>query len=272
MRKELSQEEVKNELLIMLIWFHDFCEKNSLKYALSGGTALGAVRHKGFIPWDDDIDVVMPRPDYLRLQELMSDKKNEQNYELISWENGKADVPFAKIINKNIEIDQYLVVNDKYLWIDIFPVDGLPDDLEKAKRILNKVKKTKNQYARACAVYFDGKTKFRAILKIPFVAYAKFRGKKYYAQIMHDLGVNYKYDDSKFVAGICWSCGEGEILRKEQLETRDKVEFCGKQFYTFSDYDSYLKKMYGDYMVLPSKNNRPTHSYKAYKIFEDNRG
>ena len=102
--KELSSKDVKKVELDILINFDRFCKKNKLRYYLAGGTLLGAIRHKGFIPWDDDIDVCMPRPDFEKLIKIFPDKY-ENKYILKSIKRDNFLYPFAKIINNKTKID-----------------------------------------------------------------------------------------------------------------------------------------------------------------------
>lgn len=130
--KKLTAEEIKIKEIDMLLELHCFCIKNNLRYYISGGTLLGAIRHKGFIPWDDDIDVCMPRNDYqILLEKFFSDKKNLR---LIT----SFDIPFAKIVDLNISINSKfdLSKSKKFLWIDIFPVDGLPENIQDVKKFM----------------------------------------------------------------------------------------------------------------------------------------
>ena len=83
--------ELQSRLLEMLKWFHEFCTKNNLTYYAVGGTTLGAVRHNGFIPWDDDIDVGLPRPDYEKLKQIAKDKVNEKTKYYIEFPSDKKE-------------------------------------------------------------------------------------------------------------------------------------------------------------------------------------
>ena len=129
--KKMQLREIKDIELDILIAFNKFCQDNNLKYYLSGGTLLGAIRHKGFIPWDDDIDVCMPRPDYERLMKIFPNiYMNKYKLKTISRKNFIC--PFAKIIDINTRVDfKYLNNIDKNLWLDIFPIDGLPKSKKK---------------------------------------------------------------------------------------------------------------------------------------------
>ena len=120
--KEMTHKEVKQLQLDILSSVHDFCDSNGLRYSLAGGTLLGAVRHKGFIPWDDDIDILMPRPDYeLFIQKYQKEHHVVQNY--------ITDKGYFFLFTK-IYDDRTTIIEDRTktgVCIDVFPVDGLPN-------------------------------------------------------------------------------------------------------------------------------------------------
>lgn len=137
---ELNKKEIQNIELNILLEFSKFCNENKLRYYLVGGTLLGAIRHKGFIPWDDDIDVCMPRPDY----ELFISNFHSDNscLKLCCNKFGNLKAPFAKLKDTRTIVVNDILVNDNdidtNLWIDIFPVDGLPDSECNRKKHIKK--------------------------------------------------------------------------------------------------------------------------------------
>ena len=121
--------ELQNRLLIMLKWFHEFCVEHNLRYFALGGTLLGAIRHKGFIPWDDDIDVGMPRADYNKLMELSD--QIQSPYVLETPQSPAKDFIYAycKLFNTDTTLIEKRKKNMKrVIYIDIFPLDGLGND------------------------------------------------------------------------------------------------------------------------------------------------
>ena len=136
--KEIQYEE--KEMLKKVV---DFFNEQDMTYYLWAGTFLGAVRHKGFIPWDDDIDLAMTRPEYNKFLAYLKKNNNKisDNLEVIGLELGNSDFPILKVINKNVKVDE-IEQCDEYLWIDIFPLDATPQDNKKFyKRVafLNKI-------------------------------------------------------------------------------------------------------------------------------------
>ena len=257
--KRIDQIEQKERIFAILSDFADFCEANGLDYSMCGGTLLGAVRHKDFIPWDDDIDVFMPRPDYMRLHRLLKKKSIKPHYLLKSLECGNADFPFAKIVDLNTKLAPKFYTTDKNLWIDIFPIDGLPSDKSKAYRILELANKIKNMYGKSVVKIGTGKTPVRALVKTPMLMAFHAVGAARFGRLLNRLALKYDYDRSEMIGAIAWSCGKCERMKKKSYEKKVYLTFHGKKLKAIRNYDRYLKKMYGDYMELPPENKRIFH-------------
>ena len=126
--RKLTTHEVQKIEYDILVTFDQFCEANHLTYMLAGGTLLGAIRHHGFIPWDDDIDVIMPRNDYDRLLQLPKTViGNEQKkYEIWHWKNSGSHYPFIKIVDPDTYVKTDYIRQKReipHIWIDVFPLE-----------------------------------------------------------------------------------------------------------------------------------------------------
>ena len=163
--KRLELSEIKNIELNILKEFDCFCKKHNLTYYLAGGTLLGAVRHKGFIPWDDDIDVCMPRKDYL----IMIERFDGFNSKLKLKSNlkGNFPAPFSKIVDISTKIETKYLEDEcnQNLWIDVFPVDGLPEDINLVRKIYEKCEFYRQILLLIGARLGEGKTTTRKYLK-----------------------------------------------------------------------------------------------------------
>lgn len=125
----LTNKEVRKLQLAIMDDVHEFCIKNNIRYSLGGGTLLGSIRHKGYIPWDDDIDLMMPRPDYERF--LKEYKGKEPYFEIDYYTNDPQYISaFAKVIDNRTYTVGPNIIDDKNVFIDIFPVDGMPEKNE----------------------------------------------------------------------------------------------------------------------------------------------
>ena len=262
--RQLSGEEIKAEELKILIMFRDFCKQHQLRYSLAGGTLLGAVRHKGFIPWDDDIDVCMPRPDY---EILVRSFSAGENVIIISDSMGTFGAPFAKIVNTNIIIDSKYSEDDmnKHLWIDIFPIDGLPESIEAAEKIYSKEHFLRKILMLTGARLGEGKTLIRKYSKYLLKPLAKIFGRQNCVEKMRTIALQVPYETADYVGAITWGLhGISERMPKENFERVIEMEFEGEKFAVFSCWDIYLSGLYGDYMKLPPVEKRETHDMQAY--------
>ena len=264
--ERLSSKEIKKIELDILINFDKFCKKNSLRYYLSGGTLLGAIRHKGFIPWDDDIDVCMPRPDFEKLIKLFPDNYKNK-YILKSIKRNNFQYPFVKIVDYRTKINYKYIENnfENNLWIDVFPVDGLPISERELKKIYIKVGFYRKLLILNFAKKDRGKTLLKKIFKPIGIFVAKLIGIKFFIKRIEKIALKYKYDKSDYVGAITWGLyGVGERMKKSEFEKVVYVDFEGYKFPTFSCWDSYLKGLYKDYMRIPAPKDRKTHDMKVY--------
>ena len=263
MRKEIKGKEIKNTILAILVEFAEYCEKHGLRYYLCYGTLLGAIRHKGFIPWDDDIDVSMPRPDYLKLHELVKAEPISEKYKLVSSLTGESIYPFAKIIDLSTEVVSLDNTEETNLWIDIFPLDGVPDGDEGAKH-LELAYNLRYHLMLSIQKLGTGKTRTKAFLKLPLVIGAKIIGKNRWLERIETNSLKYGFDECDLIAAVSFSLGKREINIKSEYIQPEKVEFEGYEFNAPSCWKKYVSQMYGDYMQLPPENKRYTHKIKAY--------
>lgn len=270
--KKLSLRELQLAEFDILCKFDDFCKNNNLKYYLYGGTLLGAVRHKGFIPWDDDIDVCMPRPDYERFFKLW---KNADGLELRSYKLKNTIIPYAKIVDTKTKIiikrNCKLTFEecglkssiDTAVWIDIFPIDGVSDnDLENKKFF----KRTKFKTNMGLWGNWLMRSHIAAFLVSPIILFSKlFRLHKLEKKIDLDAQ-SFGFDKSKYVAQIVWEIKYYGKMPRDEFLIPDYLEFEGRKFPVYSCWDYYLKFRYGDYMQLPPANLRVDHKINAYLI------
>lgn len=265
--EELSLRETQLAELEILIEFDKFCKENNLKYSLDSGTLLGAIRHKGFIPWDDDIDVSMPRADYEKLYALITEKggKIAENLELVPDRGENARLPFMKIVDKNIFVKSAIGEAVENLWIDIFPFDGFPADDKKAEKLWKRLAK----YKRICLYNYANCSQHKGIKKLVrklFAVYAKAYGLHRAIRNIDKIAKKYPFGDCERVGMVVWSMiGIRGKVPNDSFEKLVEVEFEGKKFPSIYSWHEYLCGLYGDYMQLPPENQRHTHSFTAYK-------
>ena len=266
-RNYLSMDEIKSVELEILKYVHNFCVKNDIKYFINYGTLIGAVRHKGFIPWDDDIDICMFRKDYEKFIDLFS--KDDGIYKILSLEtNDKYYNNFIKIVNSKtkIEDERNYKTYDSGIFIDIFPMDFFDDwDLiEKiykweSFKLLSFSKKENIQYGDSKLKDFIRRF-FWVILK---PVSPRFFAKKIKKYIDRGIKENGKY----FGLVGCSKWKYTDVFDHNPFEELIELDFEDYRFFAPKNYDEILRKYYGDYMeFLPVEKRVYPHEIKAYYI------
>lgn len=267
--KELSQDELKKTELEILKYLDFICEKNNIRYYIFFGTLIGAIRHKGFIPWDDDIDVCMPREDYDKFVEIM---KNDSNYYFISPETDNLYYwPFARLCDKKtiLILNNLKKVKNFGVFVDVFPMDNAPLDEEKnewLKQYIYYEKRMKNTIPREVKyskLNFVGLLK--AIKHLPLRIKYKPSKFNYYRDSLLAIIKKYNsYERDKYIISST-PYKTKTIFSKDNFKETIKVKFESLMVNAPKDYDILLKKIYGDYMQLPSIDKQKSHhNFVAY--------
>lgn len=243
------------------------CDKYNIKYYMLGGTLLGAVRHKGFIPWDDDIDIGMPRPDYERFIEK-AEEILRNPYELQSACKGNGHYYYLRIVDKRVKLLRTVGMNDATInaWIDIFPLDGVPENKIKRKWWNFCGTFAKNLFTCSEFSYLAGKEeKHRSLIKrltrwgCKNFNLEKIIKTEWVCRLLDRILESNDYEVSTYVCNFCGYWGEKEIFPKSIYDKSymypfEDIFLCGP-----SDYDFVLTQMYGDYMTPPPENDRNHH-------------
>lgn len=265
---EIKMNQMQERLLDILKWYHQYCIEHELKYYILGGSLIGAVRHKGFIPWDDDIDVGMPRKDYEKFLQLTSEKIiNHYKVEKNGGSSKAYYYLFAKVYDTNTTlVERKQKTLKRGIYIDVFPLDGIGNSRDEAKRNFKKVVRLeKILYTRQC-VFRRGRKWYKniAILASQLIPCCFIDEMKLYRLIERRNRQNDFYH-SKYVGNLVGSYYEKEIVPNKVFGEPKLYTFEDTVVYGVADYDTYLSQIYGDYMKLPPEGKRcTTHSY--YKL------
>ena len=269
---ELTVQEIKSVELTILKYVAEFCEKNNINYVLSSGTLIGAVRHKGFIPWDLDIDISMLREDYERFLQIW---KDTEDYALVSIEKEPAcALPFAKIVDKHTETSENgLSYYKGGLWIDIFPLDGVPKEENEIVTHYNRLLCLIDRFERIAWLKkhssFLGRLFRRAFYSIKYGDVSI---------LWESVLVRYKRllaESKKYPASASVNVTNNMVMmirnekRKYGFPKTTLTEYIYAPFEDGSfripkDYDSMLRSYYGNYMELPPVEKRTDHGVKAF--------
>lgn len=272
--------ELKRIQIICLKLLNEFiyiCENNNLTYFLSGGSLLGAIRHKGFIPWDDDIDIAMPRKDYDRLIEIANSLLPE-HYELQHYSLANS-TPFnthhIQIVDKRTSVIKKWTINKKTIsiWIDIFPLDGMP---KSRLLLLYHYYKTRVCWLVMQTCWLKDNVdilKKRPTYQKLFIDIFKKLPKIKQSTIIHlmecfdSLAKKYDFNTSNNICSFHGIYGKKEILKKDWFSEKMNVEFEGLNCVVPEKYNYILKNYYGNYDIIPiEKEREQKHKYKIIKL------
>lgn len=266
MKETIDSNKLKLIQLDMMDYFHKWCQENDVTYFITAGTLIGALRHKGYIPWDDDIDLVMLRPDY---EKMMKSFTNNGRYRLHSIETDPdCVITFAKIYDsQTIMIEG----NDKEhptigVSIDIFPLDNATDDYSDAVKLKKSIRLLDNILG---VKHLDHAN--RGLVKNVTVTFLRFLSSFFsYSWIVKRIinkskKYNNNYNSRYIVNAVIYCKGEKEILEREWFKEAIDLDFEGRKYKAPIGADQYMKRLFGDYMQLPPEDKRVSHHrFKAY--------
>lgn len=251
MKEVIDAKQLHDSLLSMMKDFHSFCLCHGIRYYIIGGTALGAKRHEGFIPWDDDMDVGIPREDY---EKLFSLRDELPDYLEIKFQGNDRNcpIPYFKLINKNTTlIESYYENYVEGLYIDLFPLDYA-------------IKNSKKDYARRKRIYSlfmkicwkKTTKKKKGLLRKAYQLYCRcFSDRTLYGKLF-SLMTALPESESDSYANFLGAYGEKECILKSYFGVPTLYKFEDAEFYGPSNIEGYLTFLYGDYMILPPPEKR----------------
>lgn len=244
----LTIEEIHAVILEIMKDIDQFCRSNDIPYTISAGTMLGAIRHGGFIPWDDDSDLFMLREDFNRFVKTYKSDK----YRLLfntREEDTFMVAGFAKVVDPTTSVDDGSDL--KYgIFVDIFPLDDMPEDPKECKKHMHKIMSLHNR------LYHRQRKDIVSILK----SYR--HSLTWWWNKLESTVADKTYKDSPIVAQVVGTNNYRTVIRKDRFETLVDIPFEGYNFLGFSDPHSYLEMLYGPDYMTPKKWN---HNITAYR-------
>lgn len=268
--REISEvQEIQAIALDILEYIDRICRENQLHYFMSDGTLLGAVRHKGYIPWDDDVDIWMPREDYKKIEEIINQDSNA-HYRLINRQNTRGYIyGFGKVIDTRTLLIENIEKKCKMgIYVDIFPYDGLPgkckEDYEKHVKTCLFWDRQRYpafcSYKTVCRNYTTGNRRrfFTWIIR-------KCIGGKNILRLMDKLSQKYPVEGAEFVGCLTSGYKAKDMMPAWVCAETVDMAFEDKVFQAPKGYETFLEIEYGDYMKLPPKEKQVSHhDFKAW--------
>lgn len=266
--EEISIEVIKERLLKVFKFTIDFLEQHNFHYVAACGTVLGAVRHKGFIPWDDDIDIYLPRKEYNQLI-TMRDELQKQGYDIQSINQLGYYLPFAKMIDNNTTIweeERFPYITG--IYVDIYPMDCFDISDLKLKLMQGRSMQLFRRYQIAIHPF----TKKKLLYDIKHIHPNRVRihlQKKLCKNVPEKYLNKFKRFQDKYSSYtgnkcVCVTQSRGLVFQKEWFEDPVYMDFEGIKIKIPKDYKTYLTLFYGDYMQLPPEDKRHSDHKRVY--------
>ena len=269
--KELTLQEIQKYSLDVLLHIHDFCVAHHIDYSLAYGTLIGAVRHKGFIPWDDDIDIIMTRENFER---FLKEYQSSKDFMLVSPDDKKSYLAFARVCDlKNTKIITRIPWSkyDTGVWVDIFPMDSISDNEEEHRKRWKKLYKfweitSIARGAKANAMNHDNWEKSNSLIWLKKFIFLNGCLVRPSVRLFINWIKSSKYANSSHCAQLA-CCDEWGFYEKKDFEEYTTLEFEGHQLMVIKEYDKVLRLLYDDYMQLPPENKRKPKQSHFIKFF-----
>ena len=261
----MTLKEIQQYELNILKFIDEICTKNGIKYYLAYGSLLGAVRHGGFIPWDDDIDIWMTRKDYYKLAKIMK-KNNDGRYRIVSNKiNPRFRAPLPKIVDSYTVLKQrcgYIEGVDLGVYVDLVILDGCGDNYKDAAAYYKKANKIHKKWKYSNqSIFVEYHNKIyciaRALKNLPY----KIVGYQHYLNKITQFDRQKDFYSSKYVAALDFQVYplKNSILKRSLFGSGSRIQFMDASFMAPDNPDELLKTIYGDYMKLPPKDKQVSH-------------
>lgn len=275
--KSKGRSEVQNIIWDIVKVIKPFFDENNIRYYIIGGTLIGALRHKGFIPWDDDFDIGIPREDYDRFVKGIA-KTLPEHIRVVTNDPNDGNLThhfyFTRIVDTRYKIKRTcsMVDREEFVWVDIFPFDGLPGNWLKRKIHMLRVLCTRAMYHLSTLdkVNIKRNRTFVEMVIIKVALFTRFglnSDMHKWIRKLDKLFTKYPFDKSEWIYNGIGPYKFKEITRREIFGNGTLYEFEDLLLNGPSDAPNYLRKIYGDYMLIPPVSERNVHGAEAELIY-----
>lgn len=257
--RKLQMDEVKDMQMELMRYVRDVCKKHGLRYYMCGGTLLGAVRHKGYIPWDDDVDLAMPMPDFLQFIKIVKEENKYLSLNIYDYPDHYYNF-FMRLINPETYMRywEYPFLMSTGLSIDIFPLFGLPSQPKERDFFYKKIRLLNERYI---STYIENDQDTQELTLVRHELQKQ----------IEEMMVQYPFDECEWIGNVLSKYRDKEIMPRTIYQDSVQLQFENDTFAAASGFKEYLERMFGNYMKLPPEAEQMnTHDYCAYVVKEKN--
>lgn len=267
--KAIELQEMQRIELNLLLELDKICNRFSLRYYIDGGTLLGAMCYEGFIPWDDDIDIKMPRPDYNRLLGLYNEFPSHISLDSPSAEH--CQYTMLKLIDNRTVLKEYDsdTVKTTGIYLDVFPMDGYPPKGTERERHLKKLNKLNSLFHSSLVEFQNMCSSKNFLSRVKGLLYQKIYTPWKLYQRLTDLAEKYEYEKADQVGLLVEGNPVKECFNKEWLDDKFKLEFEGHMVSAPRGYKRHLEIFYGEHITKPEYHHnlpviQPNHKHEVF--------
>ena len=276
----MTEAQMKLCLLDILSYVDSWCNTHNIRYYLMYGTLLGAIRHKGFIPWDDDIDIAMPRKDYELFMRTFSSKDSNNRYSVVNVNNTRGYyLQFGKVVDNTTLLKEHLKGGIEIgVYIDIFPLDNLTREggtseecQEDIRHLIKRIKPYRDILNAKLHPWDKKRTLMRNVIAA-IISYLPIP-KKFLINKIDKIARYYENEENPEYIGVAvFNIYRGkEAIKAEFFREIKRMKFEGRDFNVPVGYDGILSRTYGDYMTPPPEKDRISHhDYEVYRLINNN--
>lgn len=263
-RTRLTLDDMKRIELDIMIEIDRVCRENGISYVLMYGTLLGAHRHGGFIPWDDDIDICMYRDDYERFLEVFPQTQDSGKFDVVNYRNGKGIYPFTKVVDTTTVVYENFVRKDiaTGAWVDVFPLDEVDPENRSLYRRRNRANLW---YSFIAADPNVGSSAIVKLAKKTICPLVRNLDPKKYAKLIDDIAQETEPGSAgcvtEFVGG-----GDPAYTFPRNFYEPVELQFEGRTFFGPKSYEKILETIYGDWRTPPAEDDRDIHIFEAFQL------
>ena len=270
-RQYLTLDEIHDLLSDMLRLVDTICRAEGIRYFLSGGTLLGAVRHKGFIPWDDDMDIAMLRADYERFAAHFREWRSSERFDILDCRRGRSIFPFLKVVDTTTRVQENFTAKgiSNGVWVDVFPLDAVPKDAASLFKRRNRLDLLRNFIVADPTVGSSALAKLAKRIVCPFVS--RLDASEYARRVdacgkEADARARSSIDEGTGVVADIVAEGTPSRVYDEALFEPIEMAFEDRSYLAPAGFERMLEIQYGDWRTPPAENDRAVHTFEAYRL------